>query len=204
MDHAGCMTRVGQSFSSWLSLNPAVNRPHPDLRSLIYYHGMRSVGTEEIWNQIFELFASETDASEKAKLQSGLAAIQDQVVLKKFLDLAAANETFIRNQDYFSFLSAVAGNKLGEPLVWDYVRENWLNLVGRFGLNERNLGRMIPTVTSRFASEIRLQEMRDFFARYPDAGAGVNARIQALENIENNIKWLKNNLQSVGDFLNSL
>ena len=43
--------------------------PTPDLRSLIYYHGMRSVGGEKEWNKMFTLFEKEQDASEKTKLQ---------------------------------------------------------------------------------------------------------------------------------------
>lgn len=35
--------------------------------------------------------------------------------------------------------------------------------------------------------------MKAFFAKYPDAGAGARAREQAIETVENNIKWLKTN-----------
>lgn len=198
------MNEIGTRFEDWLSKDPVNVRPHPDLRSLIYYYGMKSKGTEEHWKKMFDIFIKEQDASEKSKLQSGLAAIQDQVILSQYIDIASANETFVRKQDYFSLLSSISGNRLGEPLVWDYVRTNWPNLVERFGLNERNLGRMIPTVTSKFAKPIRLQEMKDFFRTYPEAGAGANARTQALENIENNIKWLANNKNSVGNFLQDL
>ncbi|XP_070507296.1 aminopeptidase A-like [Chironomus tepperi] len=198
------MDEVGTRFEAWLNDDPVNKRPHPDLRSLIYYYGMKSKGTEAYWKQMFEIFKTETDASEKSKLQSGLAAIQDQVILSQYIEIASANETYVRKQDYFTLLSSISGNRIGEPLVWDYVRANWPYLVERFGLNERNLGRMIPTVTSKFAKQIRLQEMKDFFRAYPEAGAGANARTQALENIENNIKWLANNKNSVGDFLQSL
>lgn len=199
MGHRGCLTKVGQEFRAWLNTS---DRPHPDLRSLIYYYGMKEVGTEDDWNKVFDIFASESDATEKSKLQSALAAIDDPIILERYIELASANETYVRSQDYFSFLNSVAGNrKYGEALVWDYVRTNWEALVARFGLSERNLGRMIPNVTARFAKEIRLQEMEDFFKKYPDAGAGANARIQALENIRNNMKWLKNNKDSIGEFL---
>ncbi|KAG5671182.1 hypothetical protein PVAND_001393 [Polypedilum vanderplanki] len=201
-DHVECMNEVGIRFRQWLN-NPD-ERPHPDLRSLIYYHGMRSVGNKNDWDKMFEIFAAENDATEKSKLQSALAAIQDPVILMKYIELASANETYVRSQDYFNLLASVAGNRAGEMLVWDFVRMNWEKLVQKFTLNERNLGRMIPNVTNKFSSEIRLKEMQNFFNEYPEAGAGANARKQALENIQNNIKWLKNNKQSIGDFLQSL
>ena len=69
-------------------------------------------------------------------------------------------------------LSYISYNRVGEPIVWDFVRNEWEYLVERFTLNDRYLGSLIPTITKKFATEMRLQEMKDFFAKYPDAGAG--------------------------------
>lgn len=107
----------------------------------------------------------------------------------------------MRQQDYFTCLANIAANRVGEPLVWDYVRENWPNMVKRFGLNERYLGSMIPSITRRFATETKLQEMKQFFEKYPEAGAGATARKSALENVQNNMQWLKNNEAKVGAWL---
>lgn len=35
--------------------------------------------------------------------------------------------------------------------------------------------------------------MNAFFEKYPNAGAGAGARLQAIENVKNNIEWLKKN-----------
>lgn len=201
MDHKGCIAKVGEMFLDWINgPNPDTNRPTPDLRSLIYTYGMRSKGTENEWNKMFELFEAETDATEKAKLQSALAAIKDPAILRRYIDLAA-DERYVRGQDYFSLMGSISGNRIGEPIVWEYVRENWPKLSARFGLGERNLGRMIPTITSRFTSQTRLEEMQIFFEKYPNAGAGATARIQALETVANNIKWLEINQAPIQKWL---
>lgn len=85
--------------------------------------------------------------------------------------------------------------------MWDYVRENWPNMVKRFGLNERYMGRMIPSITSRFDTKTKLDDMKQFFAKYPDAGAGTSARNEALQNVVSNIQWLGNNEAKVGEWL---
>lgn len=202
MDHGKCMSIVGEKFLSWINNSTRdTERPSPDLRSLIYLHGMRSVGTEVEWNRMFELFAKEQDASEKSKLLSGLAAISQPWILRKLIDIASKDETYIRKQDYFTLLGSISGNRNGEGLVWDYVRDNWQDISNRFGLSERNLGRIIPTITSRFTTKSKLNEMKRFFEDFPNAGAGVNARIQALETVKNNIKWLERNQKAIGDWL---
>lgn len=116
----------------------------------------------------------------------------------------AWEEENVRGQDYFTCLQSIAANSVGESLVWDYVRSNWNRLVDRFGLNERYLGRLIPSITGRFNTELKLQEVKDFFERNPEAGAGAAARQETLENIQNRIKWLENNKESVSDWLNQL
>jgi glutamyl aminopeptidase len=202
MDHPGCMDRVGQMFREWIKSDDRETvRPTPDLRSLIYYHGMRSVGGETEWNSMFSLFEKEQDATEKTKLQSALCAVNQPWILRKLIDLASKDEKYVRKQDYFSLMGSISGNRIGESIVWDYVRDNWSDISTRFGLNERNLGRMIPTITSRFTTVSKLNEMKRFFEEYPEAGAGANARIQALEAVENNIKWLQRNQQPIGDWL---
>lgn len=164
---------------------------------------MRTVGGEAEWNKMFDLFVKEQDASEKTKLQSGLAASSELWILKRFIDLASKDERYVRKQDYFSLLGSISGNRNGERLVWDYVRDHWEEISARFGLNERNLGRLIPTITARFTTQSKLKEMKLFFEEYPEAGAGANARIQALEAVQNNINWLENNQEAIEDWLQS-
>lgn len=202
MDNKKCVDRVGEEFIRWINSDDYETvRPSPDLRSLIYYHGMRSAGKENEWNRMFALFENESDASEKSKLQLGLTAISEPWILKQLIDLASKDETYVRKQDYFNLLGSISSNRNGEDLVWGYVRDHWEDLVARFTLNERNLGRLIPTITSRFSTESRLDEIKSFFEKYPEAGAGANARKQALEAVENNIKWLNTNQPAIGDWL---
>lgn len=195
-----CIDRAGTEFNRWLAA-PA-QRPTPDLRDLVYFWGMYAQGNEARWYQMWALYIAEPDAQEKAKLMSGLAAVQVPWLLQRFIELAW-DENNVRGQDYFTALQLIAANRVGEPLVWDYVRSNWQRLVARFGLNERYLGRLIPSITSRFNTPMRLQEMRDFFAKYPEAGAGAAARLQALARVETNIKWLENNQKDIGEWLNA-
>ncbi|XP_011291903.2 glutamyl aminopeptidase isoform X2 [Musca domestica] len=192
------LDEAGKRFTEWLA-NPS-ERPNPDIRSTVYYYGMQSIGNEQSWNQVWDLFVAEQDAQEKIKLMEALAAIKEPWILQRYINLAW-NENYVRGQDYFTCLQYIAQNRIGQALVWDYVRENWPRLVERFGINERYLGRMIPSITSRFASQTKLDEMEAFFTKYPEAGAGTAARKEALENVKNNKKWLEENQEQVRKWL---
>lgn len=43
--------------------------------------------------------------------------------------------------------------------------------------------------------------MNAFFTKYPDAGAGARAREQAIETVQNNIKWLNTNKADLQNWL---
>ena len=61
---------------------------------------------------------------------------------------------------------------IGNPIVWKFVREEWPNLVNRFSLNDRYLGRLPSYIASGYNTKLELEELNAFFAKYPDAGAG--------------------------------
>jgi glutamyl aminopeptidase len=119
--------------------------------------GMASA-TPAQWNQVATLFANEQDAQEKIKLMVALASSTNPTLLTSYI-ASGSDRALIRDQDYFTFIQSIAANPIGEPLVWNYVKTNWLSLVARFGLNERNLGRMIPSITGRFVREEQLQDV---------------------------------------------
>ncbi|XP_058458300.1 aminopeptidase A-like isoform X1 [Malaya genurostris] len=194
--HEKCLAEASDRFQNWLNAGDEI---HPDVRSVVYYYGVQK-GTAEDWQKVKTRFSAETDANEKTKLMSALAAFPDARVLTDFLE-EAWNTNLVRQQDHLSCIQSVAANKVGESVAWDHVRQNWDRLVERFTLGERNLGRMIPSITGRFTSKVRLMELEDFFRRNPESGAGAAARVQALENVSNNIKWLQRNQQIIADWL---
>lgn len=75
------LNEAATRFTNWLS-NSSV-RPDPDIRSAVYYYGMQSVGNEDSWNQVWELFINEQDAQEKLKLMEALAAVNSPWILQR-------------------------------------------------------------------------------------------------------------------------
>ena len=63
--------------------------------------------------------------------------------------------------------------------------------MARFSLNDRYLGKLPKTVSSRFTTQFELDQLRAFFVAHPKAGAGARARKQAVEQVENNLRWLE-------------
>ncbi|GAB1864921.1 Aminopeptidase [Camponotus japonicus] len=196
MGHKECLKEAKRIFIDWFTLN---KMPHPDIRELVYYYGMRQID-EDQWPTMFQFFLDETDPIEKNKLMKGLASVKSSTILKEYID-KALDEEFVRTQDFLKCLIMISENPDGTLLVWDWVRNNWDLLVKRYTLNDRYLGQLIPAITKSFATETKLQEMKAFFAKYPDAGAGANNRAKALETVSWNIKWLSEAPPKIDEWL---
>ncbi|XKL62256.1 hypothetical protein PGB90_002089 [Kerria lacca] len=95
---------------------------------------------------------------------------------------------------------SASNNPVANPIVWDFVRKEWEYLVKRYTLNDRYLGRIIPQIAGFFSTEMRLLQMKEFFQKYPEAGAGANGRKQALELVESNLIWRRKHLPVVTDW----
>ncbi|KAJ8675168.1 hypothetical protein QAD02_010954 [Eretmocerus hayati] len=199
--HVECMNEVGEIFKTWIN-DKTDKRPHPDIRTFVYYYGMNHVGSEADWDIMFKRFVDENNAAEKVKLMNGLAGIRSAFVLKKYISLAM-DENYVRSQDALTCLGSISNNPDGTHLVWDWVRENWPLLVQRYTLNDRYLGRLIPTISQSFSTKVKLDEMQAFFNQYKQAGAGATYRAQALETVETNIKWLEKNEAKISNWLDS-
>ena len=77
----------------------------------------------------------------------------------------------------------------------------WSYLVARFSLNNRSLGKLPKTVSSSFNTQLKLNQLRAFFLAHPEAGAGARARKQAVEQVENNLRWMEENSGVIHDWL---
>ncbi|XP_067993542.1 glutamyl aminopeptidase [Melanerpes formicivorus] len=182
-------------FEDWLRGN---NVP-VNLRLLVYRYGMQNSGNESSWNYMFEKYQETSLAQEKEKLLYGLASVKNITLLDRYLK--SINDTnLIKSQDVFTVLRYIASNVYGKTMAWDWIRLNWQDLVDRFTINDRNLGRIV-TITQNFNTELQLWQMENFFEKYPNAGAGQSSRSQSIEQVEINIEWLKSNKEEIQRWL---
>ncbi|GFS49299.1 endoplasmic reticulum aminopeptidase 2, partial [Nephila pilipes] len=197
--HSGnqdCLNHAAELFQNWTQGQEAPS----SLRSLVYNFGMSEIGREEHWNYMWNKYLVEESPAQKKTIMNGLAHVRKPYLILRYLEYAMDPEK-VRSQDFFTILSYIAGNPVGRPLVWNFVREKWPALVERFTLNNRYLGNAVKKICSYFTTEQQLQEMRAFFAKYPDAGAGKRRRQQALEAVQNNIRWIDSHARGMKEWL---
>ncbi|XP_067672727.1 glutamyl aminopeptidase-like [Haliotis asinina] len=182
-----CLGNATAKFRNWLDNGVEIS---PNLRARVYKYGMRSSGSVEDWDKMWQKYQTETVPQERVNFLYALAQTRTVWLLHRYLDYAK-NESIIRQQDFFSVMSYVNLNPVGNNIIWNWARENYDELIGRFTLYSRSFGRMVPNIIKNFNTEFKLTEVEAFFKQYPEAGAGDRPRKQALETIKSNIYWMK-------------
>ncbi|XP_042727279.1 glutamyl aminopeptidase [Lagopus leucura] len=191
MNDAESLNSASQRFEQWLQGQTI----DVNLRLLVYRYGMQNSGNESSWNYMFKTYQETSLAQEKEKLLYGLASVTNITLLDRYLKYVF-NSSLIKSQDVFTVVRYISYNTYGKTMAWDWIRLNWEYLVDRFTINDRTLGRIV-TITQNFNTDLQLWQMEYFFEKYPNAGAGESSRSQSIEQVKNNIQWLKENKEEI-------
>uniref|UniRef100_A0A182NCK3 Aminopeptidase N n=1 Tax=Anopheles dirus TaxID=7168 RepID=A0A182NCK3_9DIPT len=198
-----CVNHCLRKFYEWMHQpNPDINNPiSPNLKSTVYCTAIK-YGDETEWDFAWERFQKATVASEKEILLSALGCSRVPWILARYLENSMSDEFGIRKQDAFRVFISVADNVIGQPIAFDYMRNNWPKMKSYFGASMSNLNIILKYSTKRFNTESELQELKEFAELHlKDSGRTIQ---QAIEWTESNIAWLNRNAQPIVNWLNEV
>ncbi|XP_014663075.1 PREDICTED: aminopeptidase N-like [Priapulus caudatus] len=130
----------------------------PDVQELVYCTAIAN-GNEEEWNFAWEQFNSSNVASEETKLLRSMACTNEMWILEMFLKRTLLMDGIKRTQGD-SVISYVANNVVGNVLAWNFLRENWSTLYGRYKHSFSAMDRMVKSCTDRFNTQWEQDQVR--------------------------------------------
>ncbi|XP_050068381.1 aminopeptidase N [Anopheles maculipalpis] len=203
LGHKDCVNHCLRKYYEWMHQpNPDINNPiSPNLKSTVYCTAIK-YGDETEWDFAWERFQRTTVASEKEILLSAMGCSRVPWILARYLENAMSDEYGIRKQDAFRVFISVADNVIGQPIAFDYMRNNWPKMKSYFGASMSNLNIILKYCTKRFNTESELLELKEFAEIHlKDSGRTIQ---QAIEWTESNIAWLNRNAQPIVNWLNEI
>ncbi|XP_010001134.1 PREDICTED: uncharacterized protein LOC104393351 [Chaetura pelagica] len=135
---------------------------------------MVAIGGEEAWDFLWDRFREAAVVSEADKLRTALSCSPQPWILNRYLQYTL-DPTKIRKQDATSTINSIAGNVVGQPLAWDFIRSNWKTIFNQYGGGSFSFSRLILSVTERFSTEFELQQLKQFKEDNQDTGFGSGA-----------------------------
>uniref|UniRef100_A0A674EX67 Aminopeptidase n=1 Tax=Salmo trutta TaxID=8032 RepID=A0A674EX67_SALTR len=195
-DIEDCQKMTKKLFDNWMT-NKTSNPIQPNLKATIYCQAIAAGGEKE-WEFAWGMFQNATTASEKDKLRFALSCTRKIWLLNRYLEYTL-NPDKIRKMDAVSTINYIARNVAGQAIAWNFVRANWKYISLEYGGGIMSFGRLIEGVTQRFSTDFELQELRQFQSNYneEELGSASRALEQAIERTQANIKWVKENKQTV-------
>jgi puromycin-sensitive aminopeptidase len=133
---------------------------------------------------------------ERIRLLGALTRFQQKELLQDVLERSMSPE--VRSQDTVLVVIAVAGNRHGKDLAWEFVKANWEELDRRYGQGGFAIMRLVG-ITGAFTTPEKAHEVEEFFREHPAPSAQRTIQ-QSLERIQLNVKWLERNRQGLAEW----
>ncbi|XP_060779905.1 alanyl (membrane) aminopeptidase-like b isoform X2 [Neoarius graeffei] len=183
-----CTDMATKLFNEWRN---GTNRIPPNLKSTIYCSAI-ATGNEDDWDFAWKQYEEATVATEKDVLRYALSCTKTIWLLNRYLKYTKDPEK-IRKMDVGSTIKYIARNVAGQPLAWDFIRAQWTDL------SQLYEGSLLDDVTERFNTDFELQQLKQFQSEVDEDGLGPITRVLdlAIERTEANIKWVKENEDTV-------
>ncbi|XP_077418111.1 leucyl-cystinyl aminopeptidase [Vanacampus margaritifer] len=168
-----------------------------DLQEIVFSVAAQS---NEDWETLLSMYHYAIYDTEKQKMLQGLASTQDTQKIVWLLK-AGLDGNIIKQQDLPLVISTICQSFAGNLAAWDFVQDNWKELLKMFPVGSFSLQRIIKSVTSQFSTQSHLNRVQCFFSSLEDHGSQSRSMQEALETIRLNQRWMERNLPSLRKWL---
>lgn len=188
--HPPCVSNATQLFNLWRDSDGNMSLPN-DVTMAVFSVGAR---TEDGWDFLFEKYKESMYISMKSRIKQALMTSPLDHKLKWMMEQSLEGE-LIKTQDLPYVVTSVSRNPKAYKHAWDFLQANWDSLIKKFDLGSHSIAHMVVGVTNQYSTREMLAEVRNFFSLLqPETGAELRCIQQAVENIEENIRWMDKNL----------
>ncbi len=168
----------------------------PDVRGVVYNLVAQNGGLKQ-FSQMVGLYKKASQHEEQDRIGRALGSFQDKTVLKKVLEFALSKN--VRAQDSPSVFIGVGRNFYGADLAWEFLKNNWDEILKRYNVGGHLLEWFIVPF-GRFYTTAQAKDFKNFFKKHPTPNVS-RAISQVLEKIYSNEAWIKRDGKNVGKWL---
>lgn len=195
--HPPCVSTATQLFNQWRESDGNMSLPN-DVTMAVFSVGAR---TEEGWDFLFEKYKESMYISMKSRIKMALTTSPLDHKLKWMMEQSLVGE-LLKTQDLPYVVTSVSKNPKAFKHAWDFVQANWDSLIKKFDLGSHSIAHIVVGVTNQYSTREMLAEVRGFFGSLrAEMGAELRCIQQAVENIEENIRWMDKNLPLLQSWL---
>ncbi|XP_077600401.1 leucyl-cystinyl aminopeptidase-like [Stigmatopora nigra] len=191
-----CTQQAKDIFKKYIESNGTSPIP-ADLQRVVFGVAAHS---DEDWETLLTMYQYATLDSDKKNMLIGLASTQDPRKMMWLLN-ECLNGNLIKVQYLEMVIHTICKSYVGNLLAWDFVQENWNQLVEIFSIGSFSIQKIIKSVTSQFSTQSHFNQVQWFFFSLKEHGSQLRSVQEALETIRLNHRWMERNLPSLREWL---
>ncbi|KAM7391748.1 hypothetical protein PAMP_022410 [Pampus punctatissimus] len=191
-----CTQKAKALFKQYVESNGTFRIPG-DLQQVVFTVAAQS---NENWLTLINMYGHVTYDAEKRKMLRSLASTQDAQRIVWILQ-AGLRGQFIQTQELPLVISTVCDGFAGYLFAWDFIQDNWNQLIEKFPVGSFAIQRIIKSATSQFSTQTHLDQVQGFFSSLKERGSQMRSVQEALETIRLNQRWMERNLPALRKWL---
>ena len=166
-----------------------------DIRGIVFMLVAENGGEDE-YKEFENIYMNSQMEEEKDRALKAMCSFRDKKLLKKTLTLGFSAD--VRAQDAFKVVYLMCNNPYGIDIVWEYVKDHWDEVVGRFA-GGHLFARFISPF-SKFKTHRQAEEFVSFFNKHSVEGIERTVA-QTVEKIRSNADLVLRELPAIKKFL---
>ncbi|XP_060091635.1 leucyl-cystinyl aminopeptidase-like [Heteronotia binoei] len=191
-----CSTTATVLFNKWMNSSGTKSLP-TDVMKIIFTAGAK---TEIGWHFLLKMYSSLVSEAEKLKILEALASTDNVGNLIRLMQISLGGIQ-IRSQDLSLILRKASQTLPGHLVAWDFVKENWNQLIRKFHSGSFTIQNIVTSTTHHFSTEEHLREVKAFFESKSEETVQLRCVQEAIETIQLNIQWMNINLKNLEKML---
>ncbi|CAB3366338.1 Hypothetical predicted protein [Cloeon dipterum] len=204
LGYSTCKSTARNLFQEWkVRSSPDFYNPiDPDLRSVVYCHGMQNADDFEF---LFERYTkAQHMPSEMSTILTALGCAPSDDLLKRVLNETIKEiDSLIRSQDTRDAFVGVLRNPEGVDVALDFLVNKFAEIkvtYQAFG----SVTRLFSAIAPKLNTDEQKKKLKDFLTSYPNEPDNIKAAVRAaIAVVEDNIAWLNKNKKTVVGFFES-
>lgn len=192
-----CANTAHRLYREWMAGKALIG---PNVRKIIYCTAIREGGQPE-WEYAYYEYKRSTSPTERNVLLDALGCTKQEWLLSSYLSTLLANSTYsMRIQDADRIFAAIANNKAGNQLAFDFLRKHWDELKSHFGEGFNIINSLIYHVSKHMNTEFQLNELKRFGEKIRDSSTK-DAIDRVIESVQLKVNWMDRSYKEVEHWL---
>uniref|UniRef100_A0A1B6CNH7 Aminopeptidase N n=1 Tax=Clastoptera arizonana TaxID=38151 RepID=A0A1B6CNH7_9HEMI len=171
------------------------------LKSAVYCAAIAN-GNSSVWEHFWKEYINANGLKDKVLLLEALGCSKDEQILSRYLHMIIDPASDIRKQDGAIVFIAVADNKYGYHLAFEFLFSQWHNIQEYFGSGFGQVSKMVDSLSKFFNTQDQINKLHHLQSTHMNDLRSTSLKMrQTIERVRTNYDWFQSHYFEIQSWL---